>query len=160
MNIFNKLYCRIFQLGFRIALPFLPYRKPKILTENNEIVDVLKLHHINRILLVTDKGIIENNLVSPLLKELEENNINYVIYDQTVPNPTISNVEEARRIYIDNNLQGIIAFGGGSPLDLAKVVGARIVKPNQEVNKMKGVLKICKKTPLLIAIPTCSGNRD
>lgn len=157
MNIFNKLYCRIFQLGFRIALPFLPYRKPKILTENNEIVDVLKLHHINRILLVTDKGIIENNLVSPLLKELEENNINYVIYDQTVPNPTISNVEEARRIYIDNNLQGIIAFGGGSPLDLAKVVGARIVKPNQEVNKMKGVLKICKKTPLLIAIPTTSG---
>ena len=157
MNIFSKLYCRVFQFGFRIALPFLPYRKPKILTENNEIVDVLKFHHINNILLVTDKGIIANNLVSPLLKEIEENNINYVIYDQTVPNPTINNVEEARRFYIDNNLQGIIAFGGGSPIDLAKVVGARIVKPNQEVNKMKGVLKIHKKTPLLIAIPTTSG---
>ena len=157
MNIISKLYCRLYQLGFRLALPFMPYRKPKILLENKDICEVLLQNKFNKVLLVTDQGIISNNLVDPLLDELNKSDIKYVIYDKTVPNPTISNVEEARQIYLENNLQAIIAFGGGSPLDLAKAVGARIAKKNQSVRKMKGVLKINKKIPLLIAIPTTSG---
>ena len=157
MNIFSKLYCRLFQFGFRIALPFLPYRKPRILLENKDICNVLLEKKIEKVLIVTDKGIINNNLVEPLLYELNKVNIDYVIYDNTVPNPTISNVEEAKQLYLENDLQALIAFGGGSPLDLAKVIGARLVKNKQSVRQMKGVLKIRKKLPLLIAIPTTSG---
>ena len=51
----------------------------------------------------------------------------------------------------------IIAFGGGSAMDCAKVTGACIVKPNKPIHKMKGLLRICKKLPLLIAVLTTAG---
>ena len=51
----------------------------------------------------------------------------------------------------------IIGFGGGSSIDCAKAVGARVAKPHQSLEKMKGILKVHKKLPLLIAIPTTAG---
>lgn len=53
--------------------------------------------------------------------------------------------------------KAIIAFGGGSAMDCAKVTGACIVKPNEPIHKMKGLLRICKKLPLLIAVLTTAG---
>ena len=157
MNIFKKIYCRTYQFIFKLALPFMPYRKPNILSSCEDIPDVLKKHKIESVLIVTDKGIVNAGLLDNLVKPLEEKNIRYVVYDKTVPNPTISNIEEARTYYLENNLQGIIALGGGSALDLAKITGARVVKPKQKVQKMRGVMKILKRIPLLIAIPTTSG---
>ena len=55
MNIFKKMYCRIFQTGFYIALPILPYREPKIYDSVEEIPNVLIEKEINSVLLVTDK---------------------------------------------------------------------------------------------------------
>ncbi|MBQ5708486.1 MAG: iron-containing alcohol dehydrogenase [Anaerotignum sp.] len=72
-------------------------------------------------------------------------------------NPTIINIEEARKLYLKSGAQAIIAFGGGSVMDCAKVTGARVVKPRQPVYKMKGLLKIWRKLPLLIAVPTTAG---
>jgi len=51
----------------------------------------------------------------------------------------------------------LIAFGGGSSMDCAKAVGARIAYPNKTVNQMKGLLKVLKKIPTLIAVPTTAG---
>ncbi|MDE6656064.1 MAG: iron-containing alcohol dehydrogenase, partial [Anaeroplasmataceae bacterium] len=85
------------------------------------------------------------------------NDIAYIVYDKTIPNPTIDQVEEARVLYLDNHCQGIIAVGGGSPMDLAKAMGARIVRPKKSVKKMKGLLHIRKKLPLLFAVPTTAG---
>lgn len=157
MNIIKKIYCRTFQLCFKIALPVLPYREPAILNEVSQIAQVLYEKKLNKVLIVTDKGISSLGLLDDLKKSLEDNKIEYVIYDNTVPNPTIDNVEEARRLYIDNQCQSIIGFGGGSAMDCAKVVGARIVKPKKPVSKMKGLLKICKRLPLLFAVPTTAG---
>ena len=50
-----------------------------------------------------------------------------------------------------------LPFGGGSAMDCAKVTGACIVKPNKPIHKMKGLLRICKKLPLLIAVLTTAG---
>ena len=80
-----------------------------------------------------------------------------MIYDETVANPTVKNVEDARALYIKNNCRGIIGFGGGSPIDCAKIVGARVVRPNKSISQMKGILKICKKLPLLMAVPSTAG---
>ena len=57
MNIFKKIYCRAYQFGFRILLPILPYRQPKILKSYQEIVDVLKQNNKKSVLLFTDKGV-------------------------------------------------------------------------------------------------------
>lgn len=157
MNVFYKFYCRAFQFVMKCAIPILPYRKPIILKSQENIPVILKEKGITSILIATDKGIIRAGLLTDLCDILDKNNIKYVVYDETVPNPTSDNVEDARKVYLDNNLQGIIAIGGGSAMDLAKTVGARIVRPKKSIQKMKGLLHVCKRLPLLIAIPTTAG---
>ena len=88
---------------------------------------------------------------------MTEEGVSYCIYDRTVANPTIQNVEEARALYLEQGAEALIAFGGGSSMDCAKAAGARIVKPRQSIRRMKGLLKVHKKLPLLIAVPTTAG---
>lgn len=157
MNIVKKTYCRIFQICFRAALPLLPYTEPKILEGMDKIPKVLEKFNFNKVLVVTDKGITEVGLGKQLTDILDKADISYEYYDNTVANPTVSNVEEAKDMYIEGGCQAIVALGGGSSMDCAKAAGARVVKPNQPVSKMKGILKIHKKIPLLLAIPTTAG---
>lgn len=66
-------------------------------------------------------------------------------------------MEEAVKVYVENGCEAIIGFGGGTAIDCAKGVGARIARPKKSLNKMKGVLKVGRKIPLLIAVPTTAG---
>lgn len=155
-----KLYCRTYQTTMKLATPFLPWRKPELLEGENSLLKLPKLikdQGLQNILIVTDAGIMAIGLMEPLLQGLNEEKVNFSIYDKTVPNPTIDNIEEALQLYKDNHCQGIIAFGGGSPMDCAKGVGARIAKPNKTIPQMKGLLKVMKKLPPLFAIPTTAG---
>ena len=157
MNTLRKLYCRSFQTVFRIALPFLPYRKPKILGSVKALPEILLKRDYNHVLIITDEGIMKLGLTKRLEKVLSENNIKYTIYDKTVANPTTKNVAEAMDLFLFNNCNAIIGFGGGSSMDCAKAVGAKIAKPKQPLSKMKGILKVHKRIPLLIAVPTTAG---
>lgn len=157
MNKLKKVYCRIFQKCFKIALPFLPYRKPEIFYSTSKLSGVFEQNNINKVLIVTDKSIHNLGLLDKMLTHLDHHNIKYVIYDDTVANPTTVNVEEARELYLENGCGAIIGFGGGSSIDCAKAVGARIVKPKQSLAKMKGILKVRKKLPILAAVPTTAG---
>lgn len=157
MNLFKKIYCRTFQTVFRLALPLLPYRKPKQLNDMDALVALLLKKRIHTVLLVTDQSIRSFGITKPLEEKLVQADIDCIIYDETVANPTTTNVEEAREKYLANDCQALIGFGGGSSIDCAKAVGARIAKPHQSLARMKGILKIHKKLPLLIAIPTTAG---
>lgn len=157
MNVFKKLYCRTFQIVFKLALPILPYREPKILKTDAEVAEVLSGKNIGTVLLVTDKGINGLGLTKSLEKTLEKHKIKVVVFDETVPNPTSQNVADAEQIYKEQNCEAIIAFGGGSAMDCAKATGARIACPKKSLMQMKGILKVTKKLPLLIAVPTTAG---
>lgn len=157
MNIASKAFCRIFQTAFRIALPVLPYREPKIARACSELSKVFKTENITSVLIVTDKGIVGNGLVTPLEEVLKNSGVNYTVYDKTQPNPTVNNVEEALRLYRDNNCDALIAIGGGSSMDCAKALGARVAYPKKSVGQMKGILHVLRKLPTLIAIPTTAG---
>lgn len=157
MNLFKKIYCRTFQTVFKLALPILPYREPKILKTNDDIVEVLKNNKIGSVLLVTDKGIKNLMLTKPLEDKIISNDIKLTIFDDTVANPTTKNVEDAVKLYKENNCKAIIAFGGGSAMDCAKATGARVANPKKSLGQMKGILKVRKKLPLLIAVPTTAG---
>lgn len=157
MNIFFKTYCRLYQLLLKLSIPFLPYRTPKILNSYNDISLIIKKNKLNNIFIVTGPNIYKKGLLNELENNLKQNNINYYIFNKTESNPTINNVLKAKKEYIENKCSAIIAFGGGSPMDLAKILGASIVT-NKPINKMKGLLKIRKKLPLLIAIPTTAGS--
>lgn len=157
MNKAKKLYCRTFQTGLKIALPFLPYRKPEVIGSVKTIPDILKKRKCSHALIITDTGIRNLGLTKRLENVLTKDGIPFCIYDKTVANPTTANVAEALEMYLSNGCDAIIGFGGGSSMDCAKAVGARIAKPKQSLAKMKGILKIHKKLPLLIAIPTTAG---
>ncbi len=157
MNIVEKIYCRAFQTCFRIAMPVLPYRNPEVLASEQEIAAVLTGKGKKSALIVTDESLHRLGLLENLKRALEEEKISYTVYDRTVANPTVANVEEARALYIENACEAIIGFGGGSPMDCAKAVGARVVKPKQSIPKMKGILKVHKRLPLFIAVPTTAG---
>ena len=157
MNIFKKIYCRIFQTAFRLALPVLPYRKPQIVGSVRELPDVIRGNHASCVLIVTDSSIRSLGLTKRLEHTLERAAIPFVIYDGTVANPTTINVAEALELYRDHACDAIIGFGGGSSMDCAKAVGACIARPKKTLAQMKGILKVRKKLPLLIAIPTTAG---
>ena len=157
MNFFKKLYFRTFQTVFKLALPILPYREPIILKTNQDIIDILKLNKITNVLLVTDKSLHSLGLTNSLEQDINNENINVTIYDGVVPNPTTDNVAECLKMYKDNLCQAIIAFGGGSAMDCAKATGAKVVYPKKTLQQMKGILKVRRKLPLLIAVPTTAG---
>lgn len=157
MNILKKAYCRVFQFCFKMAIPVLPYRNPRILYSVDRVPEILKKKGYDNILVVTDKVISEIELFKRLENGLKAHEIKYIVFNKTVPNPTIENVEEAREMYIKNGCTALLAIGGGSSIDCAKAVGARLVKKNQSVQKMAGILKIHKKLPFLVAIPTTAG---
>lgn len=157
MNIFKKIYCRTYQGIFRLMIPILPYKQPKQLANCQDIIYTLQDWKVKSVLLVTDRGVRGLGLTKQLESEIKENNISLSVYDRTVANPTTANVEEAVELYRSAGCQAIIAFGGGSAMDCAKATGARIACPKKSLAKMKGVLKVGKKIPLLIAVPTTAG---
>ena len=160
MAILNNAFCRVYQKTFKMVMPVFNWDEPELLKGPGAIKDLpalVKSKGISNVLVVTDKGLMSLNLLDSLFENLEKQNIKYTVYDGVQPNPSIENIEEGRRIYLKNNCEGIIAFGGGSPMDCAKACGARIARPDKSVPQMRGVLKVNRKLPPLFAVPTTAG---
>lgn len=157
MNFFKKFYCRAYQGVFRIMLPILPYHEPILLKDREELLKVLKNQGKKSVMLVTDKGVRGLGLTQNLENDLTEAGFQLTVFDGTVANPTSENVENAFEQFKQNECDTLVAFGGGSVMDCAKAVGARVARPKKSLAKMKGVLKVRRKIPLLIAIPTTAG---
>lgn len=157
MKLGRRIWCRTFQGVFRAALPILPYRKQTVYSSVDSIPELLQRKHKQAVLMVVDGAVHRLGLTRKLEALLVESSISCGIYEQNTPNPTIDDVEAALEIYRQSGAQAIIAVGGGSAMDCAKITGARAVRPRLRVEKMEGILKICHALPLLIAVPTTAG---
>lgn len=156
----KKCWYRINQKVLKLGMSFMNWKEPQLFEGKNSVLKLprfIEQQKIHRVLIVTDKGLMKLNLLSPLIKELNVYKIDCFIFDDVQPNPTIQNVEACRQMYIDNDCEAVIAFGGGSPMDCAKAAAARVVKPRQSIRKMRGYLKIHKKLPPFFAVPTTAG---
>lgn len=155
-----NFYARAVQSILWIVFSIIPWPKPELLEGPNSTARLPKLIDslgIGSVLIVTDQGISALGLMDPLLVELEKAGIAFHIYDKTVPNPTIDNIEEALVLYKTYRCLGLIAFGGGSSIDCAKGVACRVARPYKTVPQLKGLMKVHKKLPPLFAIPTTAG---
>lgn len=160
MNPFIVLFYRFYQKGLWVMAHFLPYHEPELIRGPGSIQSLaaqLQQDQIERILVVTDKGLMNLHLLDSFLQAVKVAKIEAVIFDKTVPNPTIDNIEEALLLFHEARAQAIVAFGGGSPMDVAKAVGARVARPNKTIPEMRGILKVGKRIPPLYAIPTTAG---
>ena len=153
-------FYRCYQQTMRLAEYFLGIKEPEVISGEGSIKrapDVLNERGLSRPLVVTDNGIHSLGLLNPLFEALKAKNIEYAYFHDVVANPTIKNVEDGLKIYKENKCDSIIAVGGGSAMDAAKMIGARAVRPKKTVEKMKGILKVGKKLPFMIAVPTTAG---
>lgn len=156
----KKIWYRVYQKCFKVAMCLMDWSEPELLEGAGSVLrlpELIKEKGLKKVLVVTDGGLMGLHLLDPMFAKLDEIGIEYIVYDGVQPNPTIPNIEEAKDKYIQNGCEGIIAFGGGSPMDCAKAAGARIVKPNQSVRDMRGQLKVHKKLPPFFAVPTTAG---
>ncbi|MDD6275915.1 MAG: iron-containing alcohol dehydrogenase [Clostridia bacterium] len=160
MNKIKETGYRIYQKVYMYAEYLMNWDEPELLKgpgSVNELPRLIKSKGISSVLVVTDKTLMKLHTLDGLFANLEEQNIKYTVFSDVQPNPSIENIEECRRIYLKNDCEGIVAFGGGSSMDCAKVAAARVANPNQTVADMRGQLKIRHKIPPLFAIPTTAG---
>ena len=157
MNPVKKIFCRCVQFGFRLAIPLMPYRKPRIFSTFQECIDELKTLGIQSVLLVTDSFLRGSGATARLESLLQDAGIACHVYDGTKPNPTVQNVEESTSLYRANGCQALIAFGGGSSMDCAKATGACVVYPKRTLAQMRGLLRVWRRLPPVVAIPTTAG---
>ena len=155
-----NLYYRSYQFMFKLASYFLGIKEPKVIEGENSLSKIpalLKEKGLTRPLVVTDNGINSLGLLNPLFKYLSEEKLEYSYFYDVVANPTIKNVNDGLKVFKDNLCDSIIVVGGGSAMDCAKMIGALVVKPKKSVEQLKGVLKVRKALPFLIAVPTTAG---
>ncbi len=122
-----------------------------------QLPGIIRGRGLRRILVVTDKNIRELGLLDTLLSGLEREGISFVIFDGVVPDPTIGNVRAGYRGYRDNRCDGIIAFGGGSVIDCAKVIGVKCANRNMPLWLMTLPYTVRSGVPHLFAVPTTAG---
>ncbi|ARK22184.1 iron-containing alcohol dehydrogenase [Sporosarcina ureae] len=155
-----RLYARLFQNGLKAGMYLLPWREPELLIGPGSLEGLagkVKSLGIGSVLIITDRDIAKLGLLDVMLVGLDSLGIKYLVYDKTVANPTIDNIEEARGLYLANECEALIAFGGGSPIDCAKAVGARIARPNKHIPELKGLFHVRKRIPTLFTVPTTAG---
>ena len=157
MNIFKKIYCRSYQGVMKIVLHMMPYREPKILESVKDIAEVMLSSTLEKAMIVTDASIRDLGLMKGMLTSFKEHKIKYEIFDEVEPNPTTDVIEKAVAKYTESGCMCLIAFGGGSVIDCAKGVGARIANPKKTLIEMKGLLKVKGEMPVVFAIPTTAG---
>jgi alcohol dehydrogenase class IV len=153
----RKIAYRLYQNVLRVGMLVLNIRQPEILKQAEDVGKLLKGENIKCVLLITDQGLAKIGLYKELVETLNKSGIKVHFYSNVVSNPTIQHIEEALQKCKEVRAEAIIGFGGGSPIDVAKITAARIAHPNKSVLKMKGLLKLTKKLPLLIAVPTTAG---
>ena len=159
-SLLYRFACRTFQKVFFVAVHFMPWREPQVIHGAGSLRKLpshLKANGVDNVLLVTDETLSKTEHFQNIQKYLEEAEVKYSIYDQTIPNPTIDIINDATKIYRKNKCNGLVAFGGGSAIDCAKGVGIRIARRWTPISFMRGTLRVLRKIPYLVAIPTTAG---
>lgn len=125
---------------------------------SKKVIDELNKRNLKKIIIVTDKTLIKNHILDKVTKYLDNENIKYYTYDGVKPNPTIKNVQDGLKIAQDNNVDSIVAIGGGSSIDTAKAIGIIMTNPEySDVRSLDGAVETQNKALPIIALPTTAG---
>ncbi len=123
-----------------------------------ELPGEIKARGFKKILLVTDKGLIECKLVDKVTDILDEAKIDYTVFSEVKPNPTIKNVLDGYEVCKKINADAIVAVGGGSAMDTAKGISILMTNPDRDdVVSLNGLSNTKNKGLPMIALPTTHG---
>ena len=158
----NSVFCRIYQGAMKVGMYMLPWHTPEVIedrADSDRLLEDIQRREVERLLVVMGPNMMKRGLPVPMLEKLRANGIECEVFDRLTSDPTDAQVEEGVRLYNEKNAQGIILFGGGSPMDCGKAIAARIARPDRTIAELQGVLKVRsrRKVPVMWAIPTTSG---
>ncbi len=125
--------------------------KEKIITE-------LQSRNLKNIMIVTDETLVDLPVMKKIIELFDKENFSYKIFSKVIPNPTVEVIKEGVDFVKQNNIDSIVAVGGGSSIDAAKAIG--IISTNEEfsdVISLQGVTPSKNKSLPLIALPTTAG---
>lgn len=154
------LWCRTFQAVLKVGNYFMGYRMPTYLEGPGKIRELgafLKEKNINDVLVVTGTGMVRRGQVQPLLDGFESAGIRYTLQAFDHPDPSSDDVELGFKTYKENGCKALVALGGGSRIDCAKGIAAKVVHPKKKVSQLQGLLKVHWPIPPFVAIPTTAG---
>lgn len=122
------------------------------------IPEEFKKRGFKKAAVITDKDLVKHGVVTKVTKLLDEAKMNYEVYDQIFPNPTIQNVKDGVHFVKNAQADCIIAIGGGSPIDTAKAIAIIITNPEfSDVRSLEGVAGTKQPCLPILAVPTTSG---
>ena len=123
-----------------------------------ELPDVVERLGFKKALVVTDKGLVQFGVCKMVTDVMDAAGIAYDIYDEVVPNPTVTNVKNGVKAFAEAKADFLVAIGGGSSLETAKGIGIVTNNPEfSDVVSLEGVAPTKKKSVPIIAFPTTAG---
>ncbi|MFH4684682.1 iron-containing alcohol dehydrogenase [Vibrio diabolicus] len=154
----HRLY-RTYTAGLKIAALILPMPRPTLFSgpgSMNELLESMTELGFKRVLLVTDEGLVQVGIVDKVLKAAEQLDLQLDVFSKVQPDPTYDQVESGLEAYHRFHCEGILALGGGSAMDCAKVIAAKVTN-KRPIKKLAGLLKVWRMPAPLFAIPTTAG---
>ena len=121
-----------------------------------KLPDFLKLAGSDKVMLISDRMLEQIGVVDKVRKILADGGLDYAEYLDVVGNPTTDIVKECGEKYVAEKCNGLLAVGGGSPMDVAKAVGV-VAKFGGDIGDYEGVGKVPGKIDTLICVPTTAG---
>ena len=124
----------------------------------NAIPDEIKARGFKKVLVASDPDLVKFEITEKVTDILDNANIEYEIFSDIKPNPTIENVQAGVEVYKQCGADCIVAIGGGSSMDTAKAIGIIINNPEfADVRSLEGVAPTKNKSVPIIAVPTTAG---
>ena len=124
----------------------------------NDIATEAKTRGFQKAFVCSDPDLVKFGVTQKVLNVLDQNDLEYTLYSNIKPNPTIENVQTGVEAFKKSNADYIIAIGGGSSMDTAKAVGIIIANPEHEdVRSLEGAVNTPNKSIPIIAVPTTAG---
>jgi alcohol dehydrogenase len=153
------LFLRIYMVIFKAVTAIMPFKWPQTFEGPGSSIDLC--HHIaaqghKKVLIVTDEMLAKLGLLDGMKAELEKRGVACALYDKVKPDPTVEQIEAGFEVLKQNGCDAILAVGGGSSIDAAKMIGAR-AKNNKPIVKMAGLFRVFWGMLPLYAVPTTAG---
>ena len=124
----------------------------------NEIPGIVKSKGFKKAFVASDPDLIKFGVTAKVTDLLEQNGIEYEIYSDIKPNPTIENVQKGVEAYNASGADFMITIGGGSSMDTGKGIGIIVNNPEYaDVRSLEGVAPTKNRTVFTIAVPTTGG---
>ena len=124
----------------------------------NEIPGLVKARGYKKAFVASDPDLVKFNVTSKVTDLLKENGIDFVVYSDIKPNPTIENIQHGVDAYKESGADFMITIGGGSSMDTGKGIGIIINNPEfYDVRSLEGLSPTKNRTVFTIAVPTTGG---